>query len=66
MPTNRTMRRSAGADLGDVLVGMTLSSLLPKDMSGIRLSIDLKPAMDDGMLEKVIAGTGTCTVLSNE
>ena len=21
---------------------------------------------DDGMLEKVIAGTGTCTVLSNE
>lgn len=28
MPTNRTMRRSAGADLGDVLVGMTLSSLL--------------------------------------
>ena len=33
-------------------LALTLSSLLPKDFSGIRLSIDLKPAMDDGMLEK--------------
>lgn len=28
VPTGRMVRRSAGADLGDVLVGMTLSSLL--------------------------------------
>ena len=30
---------------------LTLSSLLPKDMSNVRLSIDLKPALDDATLD---------------
>jgi len=30
---------------------LTLSSLLPKDLSNVRLSIDLKPALDDATLD---------------
>ena len=30
---------------------LTLSSLLPEDLSGVRLAIDLKPALDDGTLD---------------
>lgn len=30
---------------------LTLSSLLPADLSGVRLLIDLKPALDDGTLD---------------
>lgn len=30
---------------------LTLSSLLPENLSSVRLAIDLKPALDDGTLD---------------